>query len=77
MVSGLFAQLKILRQFYMIEWLGLLYVLGPLELQLLIYPGLFKLLGTLFLRNSSCTEFQVGLSDLVIHFSVIDGFGRF
>ena len=59
-VLGLFDQLQIFLQLYLIEYLGLLTGLGLLELQHLIYPRLLTGFGMLvFFTNLSIMECQV------------------
>ena len=78
MVLGLFDQLQIFRQLHLIELLGLLTDLGPIELSHLIYPRLLAGFGMLvFFRNVSLMEFQVKDLALFLLFSVIDGFRWF
>ena len=58
-VLGLFNQLQIFSQFYLIELLGLLTGLGLLKLQHLINPRFLTVLGMLvFFTNLILMEFQ-------------------
>ena len=75
MVLGLLDQLWIFLQLYLIELLGFLTGLGPLELWDLIYPRLLTGFGMLvFFTNLSLMEFQVRYLPLFLLFSVIDSF---
>ena len=77
MVLGLFDQLWIFLQLYLIELLRHLTGLGPLELELwdLIYPRLLAAFGMLvFFTNLHLMEFQVRYLALFLLFSVIDDF---
>ena len=77
MVLGLFDQLQIFLQFYLIEFLGLLMDLGLLELWHLIYPRLLTWLDMLVFFTS-LMEFQVRYLALFLLFSVMvdsSGFG--
>ena len=75
MVLGLLDHLQIFSQLYLIELLGLLTVLGLLELCHLIYPRL--LAGLVFFTNLSLMEFKVRYLALFLLFSVIDDFEWF
>ena len=78
MVKGLFDQLQIFSQLYLIELLGLVTGLELLERWHLIYSRLltgFRML--VFFTNLSLTEFQVIYLALFLLFSVIDGFEWF
>ena len=78
MVLGLLDQLLIFSQLHLIELLGLLIVLGLLELWHLIYPKLLIEFGMLvFFTNLSLMEFQVRYLALFLLFSVIDNFEWF
>ena len=78
MVLGLFDQLQIFSQLYLIELLSVLTSLGLLELWHLIYPRILTGFGMLvFFTNLSLTEFQVRYLALLHLFSVIDGFEWF
>ena len=78
MVLGPLNQLQIFRQLYLIELLGLLTGLGPLELWHLIYPRLLTGFSMLvFFTNLSLMEFQVRYLALFLLFSVIDDFEWF
>ena len=78
LVLGLFDQLKIFWQLYLIELLGLLTGLELLELWHLIYPRLLTGFGMLvFFTNLSLMEFQVRYLALFLLFSVIDSFKWF
>ena len=59
MVFGLFDQLQIFSQLYLIELPGLLTGLGLLQLWHLMYPRLLTGFGMLVFTNLSLTEFQV------------------
>ena len=73
MVLGFLDHLQIFLQLYLIELLGLLTVLGLLELQLLTYARLLTGFGMMvFFTNLSITEIQVRYLDLLLLFSVID-----
>ena len=73
MVLGLFDQLLIFLQLYLIELLGLLTGLGLLELWHLIYRRLLTGFGMLvFFTNLSLKEFQIRYLALFLLFSVID-----
>ena len=75
MVLGLFDQLQIFSQLYLIELRRVLTSLGLLELWHLIYPRLLAGFGMLvFFTNLSLMEFQVRYFALLHLFSVIDGF---
>ena len=75
MVLGLFNELQIFSQLYLVELLGLLIGLGLIELWQLIYPRLLTGFGVLVLfTNLPLVEFQVRYSALFLLFSVIDGF---
>ena len=75
MVLGLFDQLLIFSQLYLIELLRVLTSLGLLEQWHLIYPRLLTGFGMLvFFTNLSFMEFQVRYLALFLLFSVIDGF---
>ena len=78
MVLGLFDQLKIFSQSYLIELLWLLTDLGLHELWNLICPRLLTGFGTLvYFTNLILTEFHVKYLALFLLFSVIDGFEWF
>ena len=78
MVLGLFNQLQIFLQLYLIEPLGLLTGLALLKLKHLIYPRLLTGFGMLvFFTNLSLMEFQVRYLALFLLFSVIDSFKWF
>ena len=78
MVLGLFYQLQIFRQFYLIQLLGLLIGLWPYELQHLIYPWFLTGFGMLvFFTNLSLMEFQVRYLALFWLFSVKGSFEWF
>ena len=80
MVLGLFDQLWVFLQLYLIELLRHLTGLGPLELELwdLIYPRLLAAFGMLvFFTNLHLMEFQVRYLALFLLFSVIDSFEWF
>ena len=74
LVLGLFDQLQIFWQLYLIELLGLLTDLGLLELWHLIYPRLLTGFGILvFFTDLTLMEFQVRYLALFLLFSAIDG----
>ena len=78
MVLGLFDQLLIFSQFYLMELLGLLTGLGLLQLWHLRYPKLLIGFGMLvFFTKLSLMEFQVRYLALFLLFSVIDDFEWF
>ena len=79
MVLGLLNQRQIFRQLYLIDLLGVLIGLGPLELlQLGISYTLDRFCGILvFFTNVKSYEFQVRYLALFCLFSVIDYFGWF
>ena len=74
MVLGLFDELQIFSQLWLIELLGLLTGLVLFELWHLIYPRLLTEFGRLvFFTKLSLTEFQVKYLALFLLFSVISG----
>ena len=82
MILGLFDQLQIFWQSYLIELLGLLTDLGLLELWHFIYPRLLTGFGMLVLkafyfRNLSFMESQVRYLTLFLPFLVMDSFKWF
>ena len=78
MFLGLFNQLQIFSQLFLIELLRVLTRLGLLELWHLIYPRLLTRFGMLvFFTNLSLMEFQVRYLALFLLFSVIDDFEWF
>ena len=78
MILGLFDQLQIFCQLYLIEVQGFLTGLGLLDLQHLIYPRVLTGFDILvFFTNLSVMEFQVRYLDLFLLFSIIDGFSWF
>ena len=78
MFLGLFNQLQIFSQLFLIQLLRVLTSLGLLELWHLIYPRLLTGFGMLvFFTNLSLMEFQVRYLALFLLFSVIDGFEWF
>ena len=78
MVSRLLHQLQIFWQLYLIELLGLSIDLQLLKLWHLIKPGLSKVFWiSVFFTISSCMEFQVKYSALLLLYQVIDAFEWF
>ena len=77
-VLGCFDELQIFLQFYLIEFLGRLTGLGPLELQHLIYSRLLAGFGNAsLLHKLKCCGISGQIFNLISSFSVIDGFKVF